>query len=78
MGMLIGAGLAVVLFAIFGLLPAFRFGSYMVLIVLNKATGRPVKPTLSAQAFIIAGAVLCIVGGFFLFVMAGALLGSII
>ncbi len=77
MGTIIGAVAGLVLFFIFGLLPAFRFGSSQALYMLYKVTGKPVEPTALARAFIIAGAFLCILCGAALSLFGGALLGSI-
>lgn len=76
MGPIIGALVALVLFSLFGLLPAFRLGSSLALYILYKATGRSVEPTPAARAFIIAAASLCILCGGAIAFFAGALLGS--
>lgn len=77
MGTIIGAVAGLVLFSIFGLLPAFRFGSFLALYMLYKVTGRSVEPTPMARAFIIAAALLSILCGAALSLFGGALLGSI-
>jgi hypothetical protein len=77
MGTIIGAVAGVVLFSIFGFLPAFLFGSSLVLYMLYKITGRSVEPTSAARAFIIAGALLSILCGAAIPFFGGALLGSI-
>lgn len=77
MGPIIGAAAGLVLFFIFGLLPAFRFGSFLALQMLYKVTGRSVEPTPTAKAFIIAGALLSILFGAAVSLFVGALLGSI-
>lgn len=77
MGTIIGAVAGVVLFAIFGLLPAFRFGSSLVLYALYKGTGKSVKPTPVARALIIAGALLSILCGAAISLLGGAIFGSL-
>ncbi|HAM52598.1 MAG TPA: hypothetical protein DCP92_18570 [Nitrospiraceae bacterium] len=77
MGSIIGAVAGFVLFSIFGLLPTFRFGSSLALYTLHRVTGRSVKATLVARAFIIAGALLSILCGAAVSLFGGALLGSI-
>ncbi len=77
MGTVIGAAAGLVLFSIFGLLPAFRFGSSLTLYVLYKVMGRSVEPTPLARVFIIAGALLSILCGAVISIIGGALLGSI-
>jgi hypothetical protein len=76
-GTVIGAMAGVVLFAIFGLLPAFRFGSFLALFLVYKVTGKSVEPTPVARALIIAGALLSIACGAAISLIGGALLGSI-
>lgn len=77
MGTIIGAVAGLVLFSIFGFLPAFRFGSSLALYMLYKVTGKSVAPTPLARAFIIAGALLSILCGAAISIFGGALLGSI-
>ena len=77
MGTIIGAITGLVIFSIFGLLPAFRFGSSLALYLLYKVSGKSVKPTPIARALIMAGTLLSILCGAVLFLFGGALLGSI-
>ena len=77
-GTTIGAVTGMVLFALFGLLPAFRLGSYLALFILRRATGKPVEATVSARAFILAAALLCLVGGAALSLLIGAWIGSFV
>ena len=77
MGPIIGAVAGLVLFFIFGLLTAFRFGSFLALHMLYKVAGRSVEPTPMARAFIIAGALLSILCGAAISLFVGALLGSV-
>lgn len=77
MGTIIGAVVGLVLFLIFGLLPAFRFGSFLAIYTLYKVTGRSVEPTLLTRALTIVGTLLSILCGAALSLFGGALLGSI-
>jgi hypothetical protein len=76
MGTVVGAVIGIIMFAIFGLLPAFRFGSYLGLISLKRLTGRAVESTRAARAFIIGTVVLCILSGAAFSLIVGALIGS--
>lgn len=77
MGTMIGAVAGIVLFAVFGLFPAFRFGSSLALYALYKVTGKSVDPTPLARIFILAGAIMSILCGAVFSIIAGALFGSI-
>jgi len=67
-----------ILFAVFGLIPTFRFGSYLALFILHKATGKPVEATAGARAFIVIGAIFCILCGAAFSLVLGALIGSFV
>ncbi len=77
MGTIIGAVAGIVLFGIFGLLPAFRFGGFLALYLLHRVTGKSVDPTLPVRVCIAAGALISILCGAGIALLAGALLGSI-
>ena len=78
MGTIIGAAAGIILFVVFGLVPAFRFGSYLALFILHKATGKPVEPEAGTRVCILAGALFCIVSGAAVSLVLGALLGSFV
>ncbi len=78
MGTIIGAGISTILFLFFGLLPAFRFGSYVALFFLHKVAGPSVKVAPAARAFVILAAVLSIVFGALISVVIGALIGAML
>lgn len=78
MGTMIGAAAGLVLFVVFGLVPAFRFGSYLALYILHKASGNPVEPAAGARAFIIACALFSIACGAAVSLVLGALLGGFV
>jgi hypothetical protein len=75
---MIGAASGLVLFVVFGLVPAFRFGSYLVLFFIHKTTGKPVEPEAGARVCILAGALFCIACGAAASLVLGALLGSFV
>jgi hypothetical protein len=76
--MMIGAAAGLILFGVFGLLPSFRFGSYLALFILHKTSGKLVEPVAGARAFILAVALFCIACGTVLSLVLGALLGSLV
>jgi len=78
MGALIGAAAGIILFAVFGFIPAFRFGSYLALFILQKATGKSVEPTACARLFIISSALFSILTGAALFTVIGSLIGTVL
>jgi hypothetical protein len=80
-GMRIGAMIGGLVFAIFGIMPGFYFGSFGTLILLQKLMGA-VEPTLFVRAAVVCGimvgiasaaAVSLVVGG-----LAGAALGYVV
>jgi hypothetical protein len=77
MGTIIGAIGGLILFSIFGLLPVFRFGSFLALLFLNKLTGRPVDPTPASRAFIIFVVIIFILSGAVFSLFIGAIIGSL-
>jgi len=77
MGTMIGAAAGIVLFAVFGLFPAFRFGSFLALYALYKVTGKSVEPTPLTRVFILVVTSMSILAGAVLSLIAGALVGSI-
>ena len=78
MGTMIGAAAGLILFVIFGLVPVFRFGGYLALFILHKASGKPVEPVEGARAFILACALFFIACGAAVSLVLGALLGSLV
>ncbi len=78
MGTIIGAGISIILVLFLGLLPAFRFGSYVALFFLHKVTGASGKDTPAARGFVILAAALSIVSGSLLSMAIGALIGAML
>ncbi len=81
-GMKIGAIVGGIVWAVFGIMAGFYFGSYGTLIILQKLMGGTVEPTLFVRAAIVMGigvgvsataAVSIVVGG-----LAGTVLGFIV
>jgi hypothetical protein len=77
MGTIIGAIAGIILFLIYGLLPAFRLGSLLALLFLNKVTRRSVDPTPASRAFIIFVVIICILSGAAFSLFIGAIIGSL-
>lgn len=78
MGAIAGAVAGAVLFLIFGLMPAFRFGGFLALFILSKVTGKPVQPTGSSRALIAAGSALSILFGAVFFIIIGTVIGLLL
>ena len=74
---IIGAIAGIILFFIYGLMPAFRFGSFLALLFLNKVTGRSIAPTPASRAFIIFVVIICILSGAAFSFFIGAIIGSL-
>ncbi len=81
-GMKIGAVVGGIVWAVFGIMAGFYFGSYGTLIILQKLMGGTVEPTLFVRAAIVMGigvgiaataAVSIVVGG-----LAGTVLGFLV
>jgi len=78
MGTIIGAGISIILFLFLGLLPAFRFGSYVALFFLHKVSGSSGKALPAARGFVILAAALSILFGALLSIVIGALIGAML
>jgi hypothetical protein len=78
MGTIVGAAAGIILFAVFGFMPAFRFGSYLALFILQKATGKSVEPSAWARFFIVLSALVTILMGAAFFTMLGSLIGTVL
>ena len=78
MGTIIGAIAGIILFSIYGLLPTFRFGSFLALLFLNKVMGRSIDPTPASRAFIIFIVIICILSGAAFSLFIGAIIGSLL
>jgi hypothetical protein len=74
--MIIGAGISIILFLLFGLLPAFHFGSRVALFLLHNAAGTSAQTAPHARGIVILAAVLTIISGAFLSMAIGALIGA--
>jgi hypothetical protein len=75
-GMKIGASIGGLVFAIFGIMPGFYFGSYGTLILLQKLMGGTVEPSLFARAAIVMGIVVGISCAAAVSIVVGGLLGT--
>jgi len=78
MGTVLGAAAGIILFAVFGFEPAFRFGSYLALFILHKATGRSVEPAGWARFFIISSTMISILIGAIFCAVIGSLIGIVL
>jgi len=74
-GMRIGATVGGLVFAIFGIVPGFYFGSFGTLILLNKLMGT-VEPTLFVRAAVVCGIAVGIATAAAVSLVVGGLVGS--
>jgi hypothetical protein len=72
-GTKIGAGLGVLGFLVFGIIPGFYFGSYGTLVLLSHLAGGPVEPTTIIRMFTVVGIML----GIFCIGAVSIVLGSV-
>ena len=73
-GMKIGATVGGLVFAVFGIVPGFYFGSYGTLILLQKLMGA-VEPTLFVRAVVVCGIVIGIASAAVVSLVIGGLAG---
>lgn len=76
MGTKIGAGIGILAFLVFGIVPGFFFGSYGSLIVISHLMGGPVEPTLIVRVVMAVGILLGIVCVASVSIVGGAILGT--
>ena len=72
-GTKIGAALGAIVFAVFGILPGFYFGSYGALVLMSRLAGGPVEPTTIVRMVTVVGVAL----GIFCGAAASIVLGSV-
>ena len=72
-GTKIGAGIGVLAFLVFGIVPGFYFGSYGTLVLLSHLAGGPVKPTTIVRMLTVIGIML----GIFCVGAVSIVLGSV-
>jgi len=75
-GMKIGALTGGLVFAVFGIMPGFYFGSYGTLILLQKLMGGAVDPTLFVRAAVVMGIVVGIACAAAVSIVVGGVLGT--
>ena len=75
-GTKIGALVGGLVFAVFGIVPGFYFGSYGTLILLQQLAGGPVEPTLIVRAAVVMGIVVGITCAAVVSLTVGGLLGA--
>ena len=72
-GTKIGAGIGVLTFLVFGIVPGFYFGSYGTLVLLSHLAGGPVEPTTIVRMLTVIGIML----GIFCVGAVSIVLGSV-
>jgi hypothetical protein len=75
-GMKIGATIGGLVFAVFGIMPGFYFGSFGTLILLQKLMGGAVEPTLFVRAAVVMGIMVGIACAAAVSLVVGGLLGT--
>ncbi len=75
-GMKIGAAAGGLVFAVFGIMPGFYFGSYGTLILLQKLMGGAIEPTLFVRAAVVMGIIIGIACAAAVSLVVGGLLGT--
>jgi hypothetical protein len=75
-GMKIGATVGGLVFAVFGIMPGFYFGSFGTLILLQKLIGGAVEPTLFVRAAVVMGIMVGIACAAAVSLVVGGLLGT--
>lgn len=76
-GMRIGAMVGGLVFAVFGIMPGFYFGSFGTLILLQKLMGA-VEPTLFVRAAVVCGAIVGIASAATVSLVVGGLVGTVL
>ncbi len=75
-GMKIGATAGGLVFAVFGIMPGFYFGSYGTVIMLQKLMGGAVEPTLVVRSAVVMGIVVGIACAAAVSIVVGGILGT--
>ena len=75
-GMKIGATVGGLVFAVFGIMPGFYFGSFGTLIILQKLMGDAVEPTLFVRGAVVMGIMVGIACAAAVSLVVGGLLGT--
>ena len=75
-GMRVGATIGGLVFAVFGIMPGFYFGSFGTLILLQKVMGGTVEPTLFVRAAVVMGIMVGIACAAAVCLVVGGLLGT--
>jgi hypothetical protein len=71
-----GALVGGILFAVFGIVPAFYFGSYAAIVLLSSLTGGPVEPGIIARVLVVAGVLLGLFCTAAVSIVAGSVVGT--
>ena len=75
-GTKIGAALGAIVFAVFGILPGFYFGSYGALVLMSRLAGGPVEPTTIVRMVTVVGVALGIFCGAAASIVMGSVFGT--
>ncbi|MGC2062586.1 MAG: hypothetical protein WA610_06380 [Thermodesulfovibrionales bacterium] len=77
-GIVFGALAGGFFFVVFGLMRAVHRGGFSIVFILNKFSGKPVKPTTFIRLMVVAGIILSIVLGIAAAVILGGAVGGVI
>jgi predicted nucleotidyltransferase len=72
----IGAAVGVVVFLVFGLVPAFHFGSYGTLVIISDLAGGPVEPGVLVRIALVVGVAISFLCIGALSIVAGSVIGT--
>jgi len=77
-GRKMGAVVGGIVFAIFGIVPGFYFGSAATVIMLSHLAGGPVEPSVIVRMLIVAGTILGLFCTASVSIVVGAVLGTVL
>jgi hypothetical protein len=75
---LVGVGVALVAFIMFGLLPSMLYGGYAGILLASGIFGTPVQATFIVRAFVVIGMVFGVTAIASLFAVVGAVAGAVV
>lgn len=75
-GRKIGAGIGMLMFLIFGIVPSFYFGSYGTLVLVSHLVGGPVEAGIIVRMLVAMGVILGLVCSAFVSIVVGSVLGT--
>ena len=77
-GIIIGAFVGGMCFVVLGLMRAVYTGGFLVVIILNKVSGKPVTQTFLVRIMVAAGIIVSVVAGIVVSMVFGGAVGGVI